>query len=103
MDRRLAPNALRMPISLVRSATDTNKMFMMPMPPTNRERPVTKNPKVPRTALKPSKNLVMASCWLMAKSSGRPGSILRMLRNRDRASSKVSTTVSGLRALTVMT
>ena len=31
-----APRALRMPISLVRSVTDTSMMFMMPMPPTSR-------------------------------------------------------------------
>lgn len=32
-----APRALRMPISRVRSVTDTIMMFMMPMPPTSRE------------------------------------------------------------------
>ena len=31
---RLAPIAMRMPISRVRSVTDTSMMFMMPMPPT---------------------------------------------------------------------
>ena len=31
----VAPSALRMPISLVRSVTDTSMMFMMPMPPTS--------------------------------------------------------------------
>ena len=30
----VAPNALRTPISRVRSVTDTSMMFMMPMPPT---------------------------------------------------------------------
>ncbi len=35
ISRRLAPNALRKPISLVRSVTDTNMMFMIPIPPTN--------------------------------------------------------------------
>ena len=34
---RLAPMALRMPISRVRSVTVTSMMFMMPMPPTTRE------------------------------------------------------------------
>ena len=33
ISRRLAPSALRMPISRVRSFTDTNMMFMMPTPP----------------------------------------------------------------------
>ena len=34
-----APTALRMPISRVRSVTDTSMMFMMPMPPTSSEMP----------------------------------------------------------------
>src|SRR5512135_2828768 len=33
---RRAPTAMRMPISLVRSETDTNMMFMITMPPTIR-------------------------------------------------------------------
>ena len=37
MVRSLAPSALRMPISRVRSVTDTSIMFMMPMPPTSSE------------------------------------------------------------------
>ena len=32
-----APMAMRMPISRVRSVTETSMMFMMPMPPTRRE------------------------------------------------------------------
>ena len=32
-----APIAIRMPISWVRSVTDTSMMFMMPMPPTRSE------------------------------------------------------------------
>ena len=34
---RRAPIALRMPISRVRSVTDTSRMFMMPIPPTRSE------------------------------------------------------------------
>ena len=45
--RRLAPIAFRTPISRVRSATDTNMMFMMPMPPTNKDKPVINNPMPP--------------------------------------------------------
>ena len=37
MYRSFAPSALRMPISRVRSVTETNMMFMMPMPPTTSE------------------------------------------------------------------
>jgi hypothetical protein len=36
MSLRRAPTAIRMPISLVLSVTDTNMMFMMTMPPTRR-------------------------------------------------------------------
>ena len=36
MSRFLAPIALRMPISRVRSRTETSMMFMIPMPPTIR-------------------------------------------------------------------
>ena len=34
MERVLAPKALRMPISLVRSVTDTSMIFITPIPPT---------------------------------------------------------------------
>ena len=37
MSRRVAPIALRMPISRVRSRTETSMMFMIPMPPTTSE------------------------------------------------------------------
>src|SRR6185437_14032127 len=33
----VAPTAMRIPISRVRSVTDTSMMFMMPMPPTSSE------------------------------------------------------------------
>ena len=34
MSRSVAPTAILMPISRVRSVTETSMMFMMPMPPT---------------------------------------------------------------------
>ena len=37
MSRPRAPIALRMPISRVRSRTETSMMFMIPMPPTMSE------------------------------------------------------------------
>jgi hypothetical protein len=39
MSPALAPTAFRIPISRVRSVTDTSMMFMMPMPPTTSEMP----------------------------------------------------------------
>ena len=41
MSARLAPIALRMPISRVRSVTVTSMIFMIPMPPTNSDTPAT--------------------------------------------------------------
>ena len=35
--RYVAPKALRTPISRVRSVTDTSMIFIIPMPPTNKE------------------------------------------------------------------
>ena len=40
---RRAPIAMRIPISRVRSVTDTSMMFMMPMPPTSSEIDATDN------------------------------------------------------------
>ena len=37
MSRPRAPSALRMPISRVRSRTETSMMFMIPIPPTTSE------------------------------------------------------------------
>ncbi len=37
MSRGRAPSAMRMPISRVRSVTDTSMMFMIPTPPTTSE------------------------------------------------------------------
>ncbi len=37
MSRPLAPIAMRMPISRVRSVTETSMMFMIPIPPTSSE------------------------------------------------------------------
>ena len=37
MSRSRAPTAIRIPISRVRSVTDTSMMFMIPMPPTSSE------------------------------------------------------------------
>ena len=47
MSRRRAPSALRMPISRVRSVTETSMMFMIPMPPTSRLMP----PIAPRSSV----------------------------------------------------
>ena len=43
MSARLAPSALRRPISRILSVTLVSIMFMMPMPPTRSEIPATAN------------------------------------------------------------
>ena len=65
--RRFAPMALRTPISRVRSATDTNMMFMMPMPPTNNDRPVITSPTVADGPVYLLNIVMNCSCWLMAE------------------------------------
>ena len=80
MLRCLAPIALRMPISFVRSVTDTNMIFMTPMPPTNSEIPVTSRP-ISRTTPTMLLNApIRESSLLIEKSSPSAGRSLRILR-----------------------
>ena len=51
MSLRLAPIALRMPISRVRSVTLTSMMFITPMPPTSSEIAATSPSSVVKTLL----------------------------------------------------
>ena len=51
MSLRRAPIALRMPISRVRSVTDTSMMFITPIPPTSREIAATSPSSVVKTLL----------------------------------------------------
>ena len=85
--RRFAPIALRTPISRVRSATDTNMMFIMPMPPTNNDSPVMSNPTMAITPATLLNDFTNCSWRLMAKSSGSPGATCRSLRMMPRNSS----------------
>ena len=68
MSRRRAPTALRMPISRVRSRTETSMMFMIPMPPTISEieaMPPSSSVSVPLIAL-----AVWSSCdWSKIEKS----------------------------------
>jgi hypothetical protein len=76
MSRCVAPTALRMPISRVRSVTDTSMMFMIPIPPTTRD----------TAAMAPSKRVMvcvtpvkawMRSAWFRTTKSGSPSSGMR--------------------------
>lgn len=100
--RRRAPSALRSPISLVRSATETNMMFIIPMPPTKSESPVMKSPALAITPVTLLKVVRRTSCLLMAKSSAWPGSRRRTLRMAPRISSVISSTLRISGALMAM-
>ena len=56
MLRRVAPSALRTPISRVRSVTETSMMFMIPMPPTTRLTAAMLASRVVKTCV--------ACCWV---------------------------------------
>ena len=63
MSRLVAPTALRMPTSRVRSVTETNMMFMMPMPPTSRLIPAMAPKKMVSTpVIWPAMSRIC--CWL---------------------------------------
>ena len=51
MARCLAPSALRSPISLTRSVTETSMMFITPIPPTSSEMAATSPSSVVKTLL----------------------------------------------------
>ena len=71
ISRRLAPMALRMPISRVRSVTDTSMMFIMPIPPTSREM-LAMAPKNITKVLVVSSRVSRVSCRLVMVKSSSP-------------------------------
>src|SRR5215510_12415877 len=64
-----APTALRTPISLVRSTTDTSIMFMMTMPPTTSDIPTTNNDTEKITLVRLLNNSLTPSEVIKPKSS----------------------------------
>ena len=68
MSRRLAPIALRTPISRVRSVTDTSIMFITPMPPTSSEMPAIA-PRNTTKVLVVSSSASIVSSWLVTVKS----------------------------------
>jgi hypothetical protein len=68
--------AMRRPISRVLSVTDTRRMFMMPVPPTNRDIEATAASRMDMVRLEPS---AVSATWLrlrIEKSFGWPGRML---------------------------
>ena len=76
----MAPIALRIPISWVRSVTDTNMMFITPMPPTNSEMPVITMPINSTTPITLLNIATSESIVLMEKLSSSFGASFRTSR-----------------------
>ena len=76
-----APMARRMPISRVRSVTETSMMFMMPMPPTSRLTPATAASRPVSTPVTPVSTLAICAMSKTLKSSRSPSAIWRRSRN----------------------
>jgi hypothetical protein len=76
----VAPNALRIPISRVRSTIETSIMLAMPMPPTRREMLAIATTKMVKTPITLEKVLIK-SAWLVTRKSSLSGlSILCLSR-----------------------
>ena len=100
MSRRVAPTALRIPISRVRSVTDTNMMFMIPIPPTRSE--TAAMPPRSRVIVRatPSK-VAMMSAWLrMVKSLSSPAVTRWRVRSSVSTSSWAAVISWGVRTFT---
>ena len=87
MLRFLAPTARRIPISRVRSVTETSMMFMMPMPAASNAIELTTATPTRTVRVKALNWAIKESLEAMSKLSGSPGGTLRMMRSRPRTSS----------------
>ena len=73
MSRGRAPTAMRMPISRVRSVTETSMMFMMPTPPTNSEMPAIEDSIMVSVPVMMPSTLAISVVFCTSKSGGSPG------------------------------
>jgi len=87
MSRRRAPSDFLMPISCVRSATETSMMFMITMPPTMRLIPGSAAPTIVIVAFTRSKKARADADVSITKLSGWPGRRCRCARSDSRTSS----------------
>ena len=99
--RRLAPTALRSPISRVRSVTLTSMIFIMPMPPTSSEMPAT----AARNAV--NKLVIVVSverndAWFSTLKSSSVPSTLRSWRSRSSVAMRVCTLAMSALLITEM-
>src|SRR3989442_1540015 len=94
ISRRVAPRALRTPISRVRSVTETIMIAMTPIPPTNRatlESTSITRKNAPVSLLNTSR---IWSCVIRSKVSGSPGRSPRMRRSCTATASIASVTAT---------
>ena len=92
MSAGCAPTAMRMPISRVRSVTDTSMMFMTPMPPTTSETSATENSRLVTVSCVDVSMLVISAMLLVEKSSSSSGP----RRCRSRSSAPISWRARGI-------
>ena len=83
MSRLRAPTAIRIPISRVRSVTETNMIFMIPIPPTSRETEAMLPKSTAITVALLDAASAMSDKFLIMKSSSAPGRILCRCRSSD--------------------
>ena len=65
----VAPTAMRRPISLVRSVTETSMMFMMPMPATSSEKAAATTRMMVTVSIVDVMGSIISACERMVKSS----------------------------------
>ena len=78
----LAPSALRIPISRVRSVTETSMMFMITMPPTTSEIEANPNTIIVNSELicfQISRKVSLVSSWKLSSASGASCRLARMI------------------------
>ena len=102
MFRFFAPMARRMPISRVRSVTETSMMFMMPMPAASSAIELITAAPIRAACVIDRNWLISVSLEKSSKSSSSPGATLRIARRIPRVCSIVSSNVFSSRACTRM-
>ena len=81
MTMPVAPTAMRRPISLVRSVTDTSMMFMMPMPATRSEKAAATTRMMVTVSIVEDMVSMISACERIVKSSTASAFSLWLLRN----------------------
>ena len=94
----VAPTAMRRPISLVRSVTDTSMMFMMPMPATRSEKAAATTRMSVTVSMVDDMVSIISACERMVKSSSASPFSLWLLRRICVSSSMAASLISSVMA-----